>query len=129
MKGKHRSDARLSFSNFYTELDFIRHLFGNFLQDIWTTWQHIRTLPSVPEYFGFPLRTRKGLTVKTVRMLGQAVRMWSCFGKNHDILERRLQRTVRIRLSSVMTLHSQSPNLSRIKFSEAYIKRGLTAPE
>jgi hypothetical protein len=37
------------------ELDVKCHLFGNFLQDVWT-------LPSVPEYFGFPLRTRKGVT-------------------------------------------------------------------
>jgi hypothetical protein len=65
------------------------------------------------------------MTVKTVRALDQAVRMWSCFGKNHYILERRSQKTIQTRLSSVRTLHSQSPNLSRIGFSEAYIKRAL----
>jgi hypothetical protein len=123
--GRHRSDARSSFFNFYTELDFNRHLFGKFLQDVWTTWQHVRTLPSIPEYFRFPLRTQKGVTVKTVQTLGHAVQTWSCFGKNRAILERRLQKTVRTRLSSVRTLHSQSPNLSSIRFSEAYIKRAL----
>jgi hypothetical protein len=45
---KHRPDSRSSFSNFYTELDFSRHLFGKFLQDVWMTWQHVQTLPSVP---------------------------------------------------------------------------------
>jgi hypothetical protein len=119
MIGQHRPDARSSFSNFYMELDFSRHLFGKFLQDVWTTWQHVRTLlPSVPEYSGFPLLTPKGLIVKTVRT-------WSCFGKNRTILERRSQKTIWTRLSSVRTLHSQSPNLSRIRFSEAYIKRAL----
>jgi len=116
--GQHRPDARSSFSNFYMELDFSWHLFGKFLQDVRTTWQHVRTLPSVPEYSGFPLRTPKGLIVKTVRT-------WSYFRKNCAILERRSQKTIWTRLSSVRTLHSQSPNLSRIRFSEAYIKRAL----
>jgi hypothetical protein len=30
-----------------------------------------------------------------------------------------------VRLTSVWMLHNQSPNLSRIRFSEAYIKRAL----
>jgi hypothetical protein len=37
------------------------------MQDVRTTRQHVRTLPSIPEYFRFPLRTRKGVTVKTSR--------------------------------------------------------------
>jgi len=101
--GQRRLDARSSFSNFYTELDFNRHLFRKFLQDVWTTWQHVWTLPSVPEYYGFPLRKRKGVTVKTVRTLGQPVRTWTCYGKNRAILERRSQKTVRMRLTSVRT--------------------------
>jgi hypothetical protein len=56
-------------------------------------------LPSIPEYFGFPLRTRKGVIVKTVRNLGQAIQTWSYFGKNCAILERWLQKTIRIRVS------------------------------
>jgi hypothetical protein len=92
--GQHRPDARSSFSNFYTKLDFSRHLFGKFLQDVRTKWQHIRTLPSIPEYSGFPLRTRKGVTVMTIQTLGQAVRTWSYFGKNRAILERRMQKIV-----------------------------------
>jgi hypothetical protein len=123
--GKHCPDARSSFSNFYKELDFSRHLLGKFLQDIRTTWQHARTLPCVPEYSGFPLQTRKEVTVKTVRTLCQVVRTWSCFGKKRAILERWLQKTVRTRLTSVRTLHSESPNLSRIRFSKAYLKRAL----
>jgi len=43
--GQHRPDARSSFSNFYTEFDFSRHLFGKFLKDVRTTWQHVQTLP------------------------------------------------------------------------------------
>jgi hypothetical protein len=39
--GQHRRDARSSFSNFYSELEFSRHLFGKFLQDIRTTWQPV----------------------------------------------------------------------------------------
>jgi len=123
--GQHHPDARSSFSNFYTKLDFIRHLFGKFLQDVRTTWLQVLKLPSIPKYYGFPLRMQKGVTVKTVRTLGQAVQTWSCFRKNCAILERRSQKTIRKRLSSVRTLHSQSLNLSRIRFSEAYIKRAL----
>jgi hypothetical protein len=119
--GQHRPEARSSFSNFYTELDFSWHLFGKFLKDIRMMWQHVRTLPNVLEYSGFPLWTRKGVIVKIVRTLGQAVRTWSCFGKNRAILEMWSQKTVRTRLSSVRMLHSQSLNLSRIRFSEAYI--------
>jgi hypothetical protein len=135
---QHCSDPRSSFSNFYSELDFSRQLFGKFLQDVRTTWQLVRTLSCIPKYSGFPLRARKGVIVKTVRTLGQAVRKWTCYGKNCAILERRsqktvwtwtyyekncailerqLQKAVRKRLSSVRTLHSQSPNLSRIRFS------------
>jgi hypothetical protein len=81
MSGQHRPDTRSSFSNFYTEFDFYRHLFGKFLQDVRTTWQHVRTLPNIPEYFGFPLWMRKGVTVKIVRTLGQIVRTWSSLGR------------------------------------------------
>jgi hypothetical protein len=122
---KHHPDARSSFSNFYSELDFSRHLFGKFLQDVRTTRQLVQTISSIPKYSKFPFWARKGVIAKTVRTLGQAVRTWSCFGKNCAILERRSQKTVWTRLSSVGTLHSQSPNLSRIRFSEAYIKRVL----
>jgi hypothetical protein len=106
MLGKHCPDNRSSFSNSYKELHFSRHLFGKFLQDVRTTWQHVQMLPSIPECFEFPLRMWKGLTVKTVRRLGQAVRTWSCFEKNRVILERQSQKTIRARLSSVRTLHS-----------------------
>jgi hypothetical protein len=84
------------------------------------TWQHVRTLPSIPKYSGFPLRTPKGVLVKTVWTLGQAIRMWSYYEKNRSILERRSQKTDQTRLTSVRALYSQSTNLSRIKFSEAY---------
>jgi len=81
-------------------------LVDTYLGSFCKTWQHVRTLPSVPEYSRFPLRTRKGLTVKTVRAFGQAVRTWSCFVNNRAILERRSQKTVLMRLSSFRTLHS-----------------------
>jgi hypothetical protein len=84
---QHRPNARSSFSNFYTELDFSRHLFGKFLQDVRTMWQQVRTLSSILEYFRFCLQVRKGDTVKIVWMLGQAVRTWTCYGKNCAILE------------------------------------------
>jgi hypothetical protein len=117
--GQHLLDARSSFSNFYSELDLSRHLFGKFLQDVRTTWQLVWTISSIPKYFRFPLRMRKGVTVKTIQALGQAVWTWSCFGKNHAILERRSQKTIQTRLSFVQMLHSQSPNLSRFRFSKA----------
>jgi len=120
-----RQDARSSFSNFYSELGFSQHLFGKFLQDVRTTWQLVRMLPSILEYFEFSLQAWKGVTAKTVRKLGQAVWTWTYYGKNCAILERQSQKTVRTRLSSIRTLYSQSPNLSRIRFSEAYIKRAL----
>jgi hypothetical protein len=123
---QHCPDARSSFSNFYSELDFSRHLFGKFLQDVRTMWQLVQTLSSISEYFRFPLQARKGVAAKTVRALGQAVRTWTCYGKNCAILERQSQNTVRTRLSSVQMLYSPSPNLSRIRFSEAYIKRALS---
>jgi hypothetical protein len=50
-------------------------------------------MSSIPEYSRFPLRARKGDTVKTVRTLGQAVWTWTCYGKNCTILEKRLQLT------------------------------------
>lgn len=123
--GQYHPDTRSSFSNFYKELDFSRHLFGKFLQDIRTMWQHIRTLPSVPKYSEFPLRTRKGVIVKTVRTLSEAVRTWTCYGKNRAILERRSQKTVRTRLTSVRTPTCQSPNLSWNRICKAYTKRAL----
>jgi hypothetical protein len=98
---QYRPDARSSFSNFYLELDFSRHLFGKFLQDVRTMWQLVWTISSIPEYFGFSLRVRKWVIVKIVWTLGQAVRTWSYFGKNHALLERRSQKTVRTRLSSI----------------------------
>jgi hypothetical protein len=64
---QHRLDDRSSFSNFYTELDFSRHCLGKFLQDVWTTWQHVRTMSSIPKYSRFPLRARKRDTAKTVQ--------------------------------------------------------------
>jgi len=114
--GKHLRDPRSSFSNFYTELDFSRHLFGKFLQDVWMMWQHVWTLPSIPEYFRFPLRAQKGETVKTVWTLGQAVQTWSYYGKNCAIMEMRSQKTIRSRLTSVRTPTCHL-NLSRIRFS------------
>jgi len=123
--GQHRLDARSNFSNFYSKLDFSQHLFGKFLQDVRMMWQLVWTISSIPEYSEFPLRVRKGVTAKTVWMLGQAVQTWSYFGKNHAILERRSQKIVQTRLSFVRTLHSQSPNLFIIKFYEANIKRAL----
>jgi hypothetical protein len=45
--------------------------------------------------------------------------------KNRAILERRSQKTVRMRLTSVWTLRIQSMNLSRIRFSEAYKQMAL----
>jgi hypothetical protein len=104
--GQHLLDARSSFSNFYWELDFNQHLFGKFLEDVWTTWQPVRTISRILEYSKFPLWARIGVTAKTVQTLGQAVWMWSSFGKNCTILERQSQKTVRTRLSSVWTLHS-----------------------
>jgi len=123
--GQHRLDARSIFSNFYTELDFSRHLFGKFLQDVWTMWQHVQKISSIPEYSGVPLRARKGVTVKTVRTLGQAVRTWTCYGKNWTILERRSQKTVRTRLNSVRTPICLSTKLSWNRICNAYIKRAL----
>jgi hypothetical protein len=95
---QHSPDTRSSYSKFDTELDF-------------------SLLPSVLEYSGFPLRTQKGVTVKTVRTLGQAVRTWSCFGKNCAIQERRSQKTVRRRVSYRPNGTHQSPIYSRTKFS------------
>jgi hypothetical protein len=74
-------------------------LFGKVLPDVRTTWQHIRTLPNVLEYFGFPLQMQKGMTVKTVRTLDQAVGTRSCFGKICVILERRSPKIIRTQLS------------------------------
>jgi hypothetical protein len=81
--------------------------------------------PAFQNYYGFPLQARTGVTAKIVRTLGQGVRTWTYYGKNCTILERRSYKTVRTRLSSVRTLYSQSLNLSRIRFSKAYIKRSL----
>jgi len=106
---QHRPNARSSCSKFYTELDFSRHCLGSFLQQV-------RTLPSIPKYFRFPLRTRKGVTVKTVRTLGQAVWTYTYYGKNCAILERRLQKTIQTMLTSVRTPTRQSLILSRIWF-------------
>jgi hypothetical protein len=71
-------------------------LFGKFLQDVWTT-------SNIPEYFEFPLWAQKGDTAKTVRMLGQDIWTWTCYGKNCAILERRLQSTVRTLGQAVLT--------------------------
>jgi hypothetical protein len=95
-------------------------LFEKVSPDVQTTSQHVRTLPSVPEYSGSPLRMRKGVTVKTVRTLGQAVRMWSCFGRNCAILERLSQKTLRTQLSDHLDAAQRTAILSRIRFSEAY---------
>jgi hypothetical protein len=114
---QHYRDARSSYSKFYTELDFSRHYLGSFFKTFLKTWQHVRMLPSVPEHFGFPLQTRKGVTMKTVKTLSQTIRTWSCYGKNRVILERGSQKIVRTRLTSVRTPTCQSLNLSRIRFS------------
>jgi hypothetical protein len=53
------------------------------------------------------------------RTLSQAVRTWSYYGKNCAILERRLQKTVRTRLTSVRTPTCQRSNLSKIRFFES----------
>jgi len=99
MLEQHHPNARSSYSNFYTKLDFNQHLCGKFLQDVRRTCQLVWTLSSIL----VPLRARKGDTVKPVRTLGQAVRTWTYYGKNCAILERRLQKTVRTRLTSVQT--------------------------
>jgi hypothetical protein len=92
-------------------------LFGKVLPDIRTTWQHVRTLPSVPEYFESPLRMRKRVIALTVQTLGQAIRTLSCFGKNYAILKKGSQKTVQMQLSDRPDATCQSPNLIRIRFS------------
>jgi hypothetical protein len=59
----------------------------------------------------------EGVIALTVRMLGQAVWTWSCFRKNYAILERRLQKTVRMQLSDRPDATCQSPKLIKIRFS------------
>jgi hypothetical protein len=49
-------------------------LFGKSLQAVRTTWQHIRMMSSSLEYSRVPFEHGKDLA-KTVRTLGQAVRM------------------------------------------------------
>jgi hypothetical protein len=100
---QHRPNARSSYSKFYTELEFSRHCLRSFCKTSGRRGNTSRCFPSVSEYFGFPLRTRKGVTVKTVWMLGQAVRTWSYYEKNHVILKMQLQKTVWTRLTSVRT--------------------------
>jgi hypothetical protein len=109
---QHCPDARSSFSNFYTELDFSRYYLGSFYK----MSERCGNISSIPEYFEFPLRMQKGVTVKTVHMLGQDVGTWSYYGKNHAILERRSQKTVRKRLTFILMPTRQSSNLIRIRF-------------
>jgi hypothetical protein len=79
---QHCPDARSSFSNFYTELDFSRHYLGSFCK---TSGRYL----AFQNISGFLFRTQKGVTVKTIQTLGQAIQTWSYYGKNHAILERR----------------------------------------
>jgi hypothetical protein len=94
---QHCLDARSTFSKLYTLnicptrkvetmstkwVGFQKStLFGKFLQDVRMTWQHVRTLSSISEYFGLPFRMWKGVMAKTVRTLSQAVRTWTLLWK------------------------------------------------
>jgi len=102
-------------------------------------WQHVWTMSSIPEYSRFPLWARKGDTANTVQTLGQAVRMWTYYGKNWAILERRLQltiwtlgqivrtakRNVRTCVQSLNLCWCRTPYLSWKRICKAFIKRAL----
>jgi hypothetical protein len=113
----HRPDVRSSLSNFYTELDFSRHYLRSFCKTSGRRGSTSRRYPVFQNILGFLYGRGKEWQWRTVRTLGQAVRTWSCYGKNRAILVRQSQKTVRMRLTSVRTPTRQSPNLSRIKFS------------
>jgi hypothetical protein len=87
MSEQHRPDDRSRFSNFYTELYFrSRHCLGSFCKTFGrrgntSGWcQHFRI-------FWISVRMQKAVIGKTVRMLGQAVQTYTCYGKNYAILE------------------------------------------
>jgi hypothetical protein len=110
MSEQHRPDDRSSFSNFYTELDFnSRHCLGSFcktsrrcpaFQNILDFCLNAERRYSEDRSDAWPSRPDVYLLWKYLRYFG-----------------RRLQKTVRIRLTFVWTLDSQSSNSSRFMFS------------
>jgi hypothetical protein len=84
---QHRPDARSSFSNFYTELDFKN---WHYLEGSASRPDEVATCPNASQHFRIfqcSVRTRKGVIVKTVQTLRQAIRTYTCYGKNCAFLE------------------------------------------
>jgi hypothetical protein len=114
---QHRPDARSSFSNFYTELDFrSRHCLGRFCK---SSGRHGNTSECCPAFQNIPVfRSNAERSYNKDHSDARPSRLdVYLLRKDLGYSGRRSQKTVRTRQSSVRTLDSQSPNLSRFRIS------------
>jgi hypothetical protein len=107
---QHRPEARSSFSNFYTELDFSsRHCLGSFYKTFGRCGNTFERCPAFQNILDFRSNVEKSYSEDRPDLY----LLW----KDLHYSGRWSQKTVQTRLTSVRMLDSQSSNLSRFRFS------------
>jgi hypothetical protein len=110
-------DARSSYSEFYTDLDFRRHYLGRLCQtsgrcgnmsEHYPVFQNILSL-----LYGCGKEWQRWASGRLVKLSGCG----PVLGRIEAILERRSQKSVRMQLSDRLDATCQSPNLIKIRFS------------
>jgi hypothetical protein len=114
---QHRPDARSSFSNFFTELDFSsRHYLGSFCKKSGRrgdTYGRCPAVQNIPDFRSNAERRYSEDHLDSRPSRPEVYLLW----KDLCFFGRLSQKTVRTRLTSVRTLDSQSSNLRRFRFS------------
>jgi len=107
---QHRPDARSNFSNFYMKLDFSsRHYLWSFCKTSGRRGNMSERCPAFQNILDFCSNVEMSYSEDRP----DVYLLW----KDLRYSGRRLQKTVRTRLTSVWTLDSQSSNLSRFRIS------------
>jgi hypothetical protein len=112
---QHRLEARLSFSNFYTELDFNRHCLGSLYKMSRRHGNTSRCCPAFQNISDFRSNTERRYSEDRPDAWPSRPDIYLLW-KDLRYSGRRSQKTVWMRLTYFRTLDSQSSSLSRFRF-------------
>jgi hypothetical protein len=117
MSEQHRPDARSSFSNFYTGLDFnSRHCLGSCCKTSRRCGNTSRHCPAFQNILDFRSNAERSYSEDCLEARPSCSDVYFLW-KDSRYSGSRSQKTVRMRLTSVRTLDRKSSNLSRFGFS------------